>query len=72
MTPQNEAGLYNVFVTNGYMTSHALEAIKPYLDAASVDLESFSDASYKKNCRARLQPVLDSMAYMRRFQSWQL
>ena len=54
----NEAGLYNVFVTNGYMTRQALETIRPYLNAANVDLKSFSDDSYKKNCKARLQPVL--------------
>jgi len=29
-----EAGLANVFVTNGYMTAEALQAIQPYLDAA--------------------------------------
>jgi pyruvate formate lyase activating enzyme len=60
-----EAGLYNVFVTNGYMTKQALDMIKPCLDAANVDLKSFSDASYKKNCKARLQPVLDTIAYMK-------
>jgi len=65
-----KAGLRNVFVTNGYMTSQALDAIGPYLDAANVDLKSFSDASYRKNCKARLQPVLDSIAYMRRLLIW--
>ena len=34
--------------------------IKPYLDAANVDLKGFSDDSYRKNCKARLQPVLDT------------
>lgn len=60
-----EAGLYNVFVTNGYMTKQALEMIRPCLDAANVDLKSFSDASYNKNCKARLQPVLDTIATMK-------
>jgi pyruvate formate lyase activating enzyme len=64
------AGLYNVFVTNGFMTKQALDTISPYLDAANVDLKSFSEDYYKKNCKARLQPVLDSIAYMRELSIW--
>jgi len=64
------AGLKNVFVTNGYMTRDALEKIKPYLDAANVDLKSFRDDSYKKTCKARLQPVLDTIAAMRELGIW--
>ncbi len=65
-----KAGLYNVFVTNGYMTRQVLETIQPYLDAANVDLKSFSDDSYKKTCKARLQPVLDTIAAMKEFGIW--
>ncbi len=65
-----EAGLCNVFVTNGYMTKEALDTIRPYLDAANVDLKSFSDEFYKSNCKARLQPVLDSIAYMKELGIW--
>ena len=38
-----EKGIANVFVTNGYTTPEALKAIHPYLDAANIDLKSFSD-----------------------------
>jgi pyruvate formate lyase activating enzyme len=65
-----KAGLYNVFVTNGYMTGQALETIKPYLDAANVDLKSFRDASYTKLCKAHLQPVLDTIAAMNKLGVW--
>ncbi len=64
------AGLYNVFVTNGFMTKPALNTIRPYLDAANVDLKSFSDDFYKSNCKGRLQPVLDSIAYMKELAIW--
>ncbi|MCX8011986.1 MAG: radical SAM protein, partial [Desulfobacterota bacterium] len=37
----HDQGLKNVFVTNGYTTSEALQYIQPYLDAANVDLKSF-------------------------------
>ncbi|HOG15921.1 MAG TPA: AmmeMemoRadiSam system radical SAM enzyme [Syntrophales bacterium] len=65
-----KAGLRNVFVTNGYMTHRALETIQPYLDAANVDLKSFSEASYKRTCKAHLQPVLDTIAAMKELHIW--
>jgi pyruvate formate lyase activating enzyme len=59
------AGLKNVFVTNGFMSADALELAAPVLDAANVDLKSFSDAFYRDVCGARLQPVLDTLRGMR-------
>ncbi len=63
-------GLQNVFVTNGYMSEQALEVMKPYLSAANVDLKSFRDGFYKKNCGARLRPVLDSLKKMKDLGIW--
>ncbi|MDO9527857.1 MAG: AmmeMemoRadiSam system radical SAM enzyme [Syntrophales bacterium] len=60
----------NVFITNGFMTADALEKISPYLDAANVDLKSFSDDFYKTWCGARLQPVLDSIRKMKELNIW--
>jgi len=65
-----EKGLKNSFVTNGYMTDKALEKISPYLDAANVDIKSFRDDFYKKMCKARLQPVLDSIKKMKELGIW--
>jgi pyruvate formate lyase activating enzyme len=65
-----EAGLANNFVTNGYMTEEALTTIRPYLDAANVDLKAFQDETYKKVCGARLEPVLDSIRRMRKLGIW--
>ncbi len=65
-----ERGLYNVFVTNGYMGKEAINSIGPYLDAANIDLKSFSDDFYKKRCKARLEPVLDSIRYMKKLNIW--
>lgn len=58
-------GLKNVFVTNGFMTSEAVEMMAPYLAAANVDLKSFRDDFYKKQCGATLKPVLDSLKKMK-------
>jgi len=65
-----EAGLANNFVTNGYMTDLALTTIRPYLDAANVDLKAFKDETYKKVCGARLEPVLESIRLMRKLGVW--
>jgi len=43
-----ENNLYTVYVTNGYMTPEALDAIGPYLDAWRVDIKGFSDAFYRE------------------------
>jgi pyruvate formate lyase activating enzyme len=59
-----KAGMANIYVTNGYMTTEMLDAFYPYLDAANVDLKSFRDEFYKQLCGARLQPVLDSLKKM--------
>jgi pyruvate formate lyase activating enzyme len=54
-----EKGLKNIFVTNGYISSEALNHIAPYLDAANVDLKAMSEDFYHKICGAKLQPVLE-------------
>jgi len=56
-----EEDIATVFVTNGYTTPEALRTINPYLDAANIDLKSFSDEFYRKVCGAQLQPVLDTI-----------
>jgi pyruvate formate lyase activating enzyme len=66
----HDAGIANVFVTNGYMTAEALEIIEPYLDAANVDLKAFQDATYRKLAGAQLQPVLDSLVRMKEDGVW--
>jgi pyruvate formate lyase activating enzyme len=63
-------GLKNVFITNGYITSEALHEIAPYLDAANIDLKSFSDDFYRKVCGARLQLVLDSIRLYKSLGIW--
>lgn len=53
--------LATVFVTNGYMTEQAIETIMPYLDACNIDLKSFNENFYRKNCSAELKPVLQTI-----------
>jgi pyruvate formate lyase activating enzyme len=62
--PAKEQGLANVFVSNGYMTREAIDFATDWLDGINVDLKAFSDDYYKRLCGARLEPVLDSIAYI--------
>lgn len=66
----HEMNLKNVFVTNGYMSAEVIETIAPYLDAANVDLKSFSEKFYRHHCGAHLQPVLDSLKKMKEMGIW--
>ena len=59
-----EKGLTNVFVSNGYQTREAIDFAKDWLNGINVDLKSFSEDYYKRLCKARLQPVLDTISYI--------
>lgn len=65
-----EKGLFNNFVTNGFMSKDSLESIAPYLDAANVDLKSFRDSFYRKTCKAVLKPVLENIRLMKKLGIW--
>lgn len=63
-------GIRNVFVSNGFMTEASARAMATVLDADNIDLKSFSDAFYRKVCKARLQPVLDTIILMKQLGVW--
>src|SRR5512143_2479755 len=65
-----EAGLRNLFVTDGYATPEAVGLLAPVLDAANVDLKSFDDAFYRRICGARLAHVLEAIEAMHRAGIW--
>lgn len=65
-----QAGLRNIFVTNGYMSREAISLLKPYLDAVNIDLKFFKESSYQKICSARLGPVLDSIQLLNAAGVW--
>lgn len=56
-----EKGLYNVLVSAGYIQEAPLRALAPLLDAANIDLKSFSDETYRKFNKASLEPVLRTL-----------
>lgn len=66
----HEAGIANVYVSNGYMSAQMLDMLHPYLDAVNIDLKSFRDPVYRKYAGARLQPVLDNLKRLHDFGIW--
>ncbi len=63
-------GIGNNFVTNGYMSREAIDTIRPYLDAANVDLKAFRKDTYRKMMKAQLDGVCDSIKYMKQAGIW--
>ena len=66
----HEAGLWNILVTAGYVCQKPLKTLLPYLDAANIDLKSFSDDIYMKISGVHLQPILDTILAMRDAGVW--
>lgn len=66
----HEAGLWNILVTAGYVCQQPLSDLLPFLDAANIDLKSFSDDIYMKISGGHLQPVLDTILAMRDAKVW--
>jgi pyruvate formate lyase activating enzyme len=60
-----EQGVRSVAVTAGYVTERAREEFFRPMDAANVDLKAFSERFYHKVCGGHLQPVLDTLVYLK-------
>lgn len=60
-----ERGILNVAVTAGYIHPEPAKEFFGVMDAANVDLKAFSDDFYHRLCGGHLQPVLDTLTYIR-------
>lgn len=60
----HENGLWNILVTAGYVCQEPLKDLLPYLDAANIDLKSFSDSIYQRISGGHLKLVLDTIQAM--------
>jgi len=58
-------GIKNVAVTAGYVCAEPRAEFYRYMDASNVDLKAFTDEFYTKICGAHLQPVLDTLVYLK-------
>jgi AmmeMemoRadiSam system radical SAM enzyme/AmmeMemoRadiSam system protein B/AmmeMemoRadiSam system protein A len=60
------AGIKNVAVTAGYITPAARGAFYEFMDAANVDLKGFTEDFYYKVTYSHLQPVLETLEWLKR------
>ena len=61
----HKLGIKTIAVTAGYINKGARKDLFEHIDAANVDLKSFSEKFYRKNCLASLEPVLDTLKYIK-------
>lgn len=59
-------GLKTVMVTNGYITREAFHDVYDNIDAANVDLKAFTETFYGRTTLTHLQPVLDTLGWLKR------
>ncbi len=65
-----EAGLKNVWVSNGYMSDQMLDEYLPQLDAINVDIKAFDESVHHKYTGAHLQPILNNCRVLKRAEVW--
>jgi len=58
-------GIRTVAVTAGYVRAEAGREFFSHMDAVNVDLKAFSEDFYHRLCTGHLQPVLDTLIYLR-------
>jgi pyruvate formate lyase activating enzyme len=59
-------GIQTVAVTAGYMHDQPRREFYAKMDAANVDLKAFTEDFYRKVTGTHLQPVLDTLVYLKR------
>jgi pyruvate formate lyase activating enzyme len=59
----HKAGLFNTFVTNGYMTHEAVKTILPYIDAVTVDFKAAGDPDFYKAVSSvpDVEPIFEAL-----------
>lgn len=62
----HEQAIKTVAVTAGYISEQARPDFFRAIDAANVDLKGFSEHFYHRLCAGHLQPVLDTLVYLKK------
>jgi pyruvate formate lyase activating enzyme len=63
-------GIKTVAVSNGYLSDEARQTFFASMDAANIDLKSFSEDFYRNYCKAHLEPVKDTLKYLAKSPVW--
>jgi len=60
-----ERGVKTVAVSAGYICEEPRHEFFRHMDAANIDLKGFTEGFYKSLCSGRLQPVLETLEYLK-------
>jgi pyruvate formate lyase activating enzyme len=63
-------GVKNILVSAGYIHEQPLREMARYIDAANINLKSFSDEIYTKLNGGRLEPVLNTLKVLKELNVW--
>jgi pyruvate formate lyase activating enzyme len=61
----HELSIKTVAVTAGYMCDEPRVEFYRHMDAANIDLKAFTERFYQQLCAGQLQPVLDTLRYLK-------
>jgi len=64
----HQKGLFNTFVTNGYMTSEAVKTISPFLEAATIDFKGSGDKDFYREFSSvpSVEPIYECLQEIKR------
>jgi pyruvate formate lyase activating enzyme len=65
-----EKKIKNVLVSNGYINEKPLRELSKYIDAANINLKSFSDDIYTRLNAGKLQPILNTLQILKEENVW--
>jgi len=66
----HRAGLKTVAVSNGYIAETSRSMFFDPIDAANIDLKSFSETFYRDYCGGELEPVKETLRYLAASPTW--
>ena len=66
----HERGIKNILVSAGFINDAPLRQLCPLIDAANIDLKSFSDELYVRINRGHLEPVLHTLKTLKEYGVW--
>lgn len=60
-----DMGIKTVAVTAGYISPEPRKEFFAHMDATNIDLKGFNEEFYKRNCLAKLGPILETIKYVK-------
>lgn len=63
-------GIKNTIVSNGYINEKPLRELCKYIDGANIDLKAFTPDFYRKTCKGKLGPVLNTLKILKQEGVW--